>query len=125
MYRVLVTGSREWTDRDLLERVLGNVLSLCPLVIVHGKCPRGADKMASAWVAAARAQNFNVTEEPHPADWKRYHNGAGPIRNQEMADLGADVVYAFFAGDGTGSKGTADCARRAEKAGLQVRKFYG
>jgi hypothetical protein len=42
-----------------------------------------------------------------------------------MVDLGADVCYAFFAGDGTASKGTADCVRRAEAAGIPVRKFYG
>lgn len=118
-YRVLVTGSREWADRELLWGVLDVAASAAPIIVVHGKCPKGADRMAQEW-----CDDRGVSFEQHPADWQRYHNGAGLVRNQEMVNLGADVVYAFFAGDGTSSKGTADCVKRAEKAGLQVRKFY-
>jgi hypothetical protein len=41
-----------------------------------------------------------------------------------MVDLGAGVCLAFFK-NGATNRGTADCARRAEKAGITVRKFYG
>jgi hypothetical protein len=120
VYRVLVTGSRDWTDEEFLWSVLDVAASGTRIRIVHGACPSGADLVAQAWCDLK-----GIEAERHPADWDRYHKAAGPIRNQEMVDLGADVCYAFFSGDGTGSKGTADCVERAEKAGIPVRKFYG
>lgn len=42
---------------------------------------------------------------------------AGLYRNQEMVDLGADVVLAF---QRNGSRGTQDCMDRARRAGLTV-----
>lgn len=123
-YRVLVTGSREWDDRDQLERVLNTVLSRnCPLVIIHGKNPRGADAMAADWVNVVR-EGFEVTAEPYPADWARLHKAAGNARNQVMVDAGADVCYAFYKND-AGNRGTADCVARAEAAGIPVRRFRG
>jgi len=55
--------------------------------------------------------------EPHPADWERHGRAAGPIRNQEMADAGADLCIAFPYGIG---KGTYDMIERARKAGIPV-----
>jgi hypothetical protein len=84
--------------------------------IVHGSCPTGADFIAREWAIL----NF-LPDEPHPADWS-IGKKAGPLRNQEMVDLGADVVLAFPVG---ASRGTRDCIRRAETAGLEVRVFEG
>src|SRR5690606_30354012 len=52
----------------------------------------------------------------YPADWRRHGRAAGPIRNQEMADAGADLCIAF-----PGGRGTADMVRRARAAGIPVR----
>jgi hypothetical protein len=124
-YRVLVTGSREWADRDLLERVLGAMLQRHrPLVIVHGKCGAGADMMAARWVAMVRRENFSVREEPHPARWDLLGKAAGHARNQEMADLGADVCLAFY-WKGAENAGTSDCVARATAAGIPVEGIYG
>lgn len=46
-------------------------------------------------------------------------NAAGPIRNQHMLDIGKpDVVLAF-----PGGRGTEDMIRRAEKAGVPVKRI--
>jgi hypothetical protein len=124
-YRVLVTGSREWDDRHQLELALDAILGEhCPLMIVHGKCPTGADMMAARWVEMARRENINVTDDPHPARWDLLGKAAGHARNQEMADAGADECVAFYK-NGATNAGTSDCAERAGKAGIPVRKFYG
>lgn len=59
---------------------------------------------------------WNVEQEVHDADWNEYGRAAGPIRNQEMVDAGADVCLAFP----TGGPGTRDCMRRARDAGIRV-----
>lgn len=106
--RVLVCGGRDYADRATMERVLMD-LSVDALLI-HGDA-RGADKLAAEiW------DHWVQRTEPHPADWKRHGNAAGPIRNQEMLDSGIDLVVAF-----PGGSGTADMVRRAKAAGIEVR----
>ena len=124
-YRVLVTGSRDWTDYAVIWDALNGVLEAAtlPLVVVHGQCPTGADALASRWARANAAINWPVvSEEPHPADWEAHPKAARPLRNQEMVALGADVCLAFFK-VGAGNRGTANCVRLAEAAGIPVRRF--
>ena len=66
--------------------------------------------MADDWAVA-----HGLEPERHPADWKRYGRAAGPIRNQEMVNLGADVCLAF---PREGSRGTKNCMEAARKAGI-------
>ncbi len=42
--------------------------------------------------------------ERHPADWDTYGKRAGYIRNQQMAELGADILLAFINGHSRGSE---------------------
>lgn len=114
-YRVLITGSRAWNCPDLAYRVLAGLTRKhfpADLLIVHGDCPSGVD---AAFARACRESR--IAAEPHPADWKAYGRGAGPRRNQEMVDLGAGVCLAFHPTLPPAS-GTADCVRRALKAGI-------
>lgn len=122
MTRVLVTGSRHWSNRGLVEAALeaiGEANGHQNLVVVHGHCPTGADHWADLW-AQANAHR-GVTLERHPADWQQLGKAAGPVRNEEMVQAGADIVLAFLTPD---SRGTKDCVRRAERQGLQVRRFH-
>lgn len=114
--RILLTGSRHWTDEGLLWDVLSEYRPergglMHTVILVHGNAP-GADRLASLlWCAN------DGWEESHPADWTRYGKAAGPLRNQQMVDLGADLCLAFPLGVSTG---TRDCMRRATKAGIPV-----
>lgn len=113
-YRVIITGSREWSDKD---KVCADILALLDihgddLVIVHGKCPTGADKIAEEF-----CDELNITQEKYPANWNRYGNAAGPIRNRKMVSLGADVVLAYPLGKSSGTRG---CMELAEAAGIEV-----
>ena len=112
MTRILVTGSREWTDPApvlaAIERV--EARSTGPLVLVHGAA-RGLDLLAARLVRGRP----RWTEEAHPADWATHGRAAGHRRNAEMVDLGAALCLAFPL---PGSRGTWDCVRRAVDAGV-------
>ena len=55
----------------------------------------------------------------HVADWKGLGNIAGPMRNREMVEAGADLCIALHRTIET-SKGTKDCMRQALAAGISV-----
>lgn len=122
MLRILVTGSRHWTDRDRIAATLDQTWrdhgSPRSVVLAHGDCPYGGADILAADVAEERGWQV----DPHPAEWKRYGRRAGPIRNQAMVDLGADVVIAF---PEEGSRGTWDCVRKARTAGIPVHVVEG
>lgn len=116
--RILVTGSRNHPDPHLIAlAIMRHARPHETTVVVHGDCPTGADHHASALCA----DRPHLTEERHPADWEKHGRKAGPLRNQRMVDLGADVCLAFPYGE---SRGTRDCARRAEMAGIPVEWIY-
>jgi hypothetical protein len=105
------TGAPGWTDRALLYRVLDEI---APAVVVEGGAA-GADRLAREW-----AQERAVPVETFPADWKRYGRAAGPRRNREMVEAGADLVVGFSVAEPPTS-GTAGMLRLATDAGLRVR----
>lgn len=111
--RILVTGSRDWPRRETVWMALNYHARRAGTIVVHGDCPTGADLHAQQWTETQP----DVVVERHRADWQRHGRAAGPIRNQEMVDLGADACLAFPLG---ASRGTRDCMRRAEAAGIPV-----
>lgn len=119
--RVLVTGSRDWTNTTQLRFQLTIACAKylpSAIVIVHGGCPRGADQYAELW-----ARQKRLTTERHRANWRPagvFDRSAGFKRNAEMVALGADICLAFIK---DGSRGATHCADLAEKAGIPVRRF--
>ena len=114
--RVLVTGSRNWEDRQMIEEVLGEIRSRYGIiredvVIVHGGA-RGADRMAG-WIAG----QLGMKVEVHPADWERHGKRAGFVRNEEMVNSQPDLVVCFMR---DASAGTRMTLRLAMKAGIPV-----
>ena len=116
-----MTGSRKWTDYPLLRDTPGAWIyehGTGTVTLIHGGCPSGADRAADFfWRITGRPV------EPHPANWQRYGKAAGPRRNQEMVDAGADQCIAFFK-RGAANRGTADCAARARAAGIPVQEVW-
>jgi len=124
-----VTGSRNWTDRALLERRLLTAVPPGTHTLVHGGA-RGVDL-----IAASLAIDLGWAEEIFPADWQHcdptcppdhleytrrgttYCPSAGHRRNQAMVDSRPDLVLAFPL---PGSRGTWDAVCRARKAGIDV-----
>lgn len=133
-YRVLVTGSRTWTDPWHVRNALFDTYTQRngrSMVVVHGAAQAGADHWAAEWVRHYRRLGFDVTDEPHPAPW-HHGRGSGPTRNTAMVKLGADVCLAFIRPCTKrgcnprphGSHGTTDCAAKAEAAGIPTVRHH-
>lgn len=124
--RVIVTGSRDWPYRDLITSELQGLLIRArrmnldtEFTVVEGGCPTGTDDYAAGWATWA-GNYYGVKHEQYKADWKTHGKAAGPLRNQEMVDLGADLCLAFSLNK---SRGTADCLNRARTAGIPCKVF--
>lgn len=124
-YRILITGSRDWTDRAAIDDNLtaiaaANIFHNRPTVIIHGSCPTGADAMADDWARWHAARNPLIEFERHRAERFGPWPACGPIRNQLMVNLGADICLAFVK---DGSRGASHTAELAEAAGIPTRRF--
>ena len=111
-FRLLITGSRNWPEPIWVIQYLNGILFIKQheLVIVHGACPKGVDKVASDW-----AEEVGVNEETYPAEWGRFGRGAGMRRNIEMVRTKPDACIAFIYQK---SKGATQCKLMAERYGI-------
>jgi hypothetical protein len=79
--RLLVCGSRTWTDRPRLWQVLDRLVTAHgdgQVVLIEGDA-RGADRLAGQ---LARERGWRL--ERYPADWTRHGRAAGFRRNARM-----------------------------------------
>ena len=113
MFRVIIAGSRDFSDYQLLcekmDRLLSNVKE--PITVVCGEA-RGADTLGEQY---ALERGYEVL--PFPADWERYGRSAGYRRNTQMAE-NADALVDFWYGK---SMGTRHMISIAKSHGLKVR----
>ena len=109
MRKLLVTGGRSFRDWPHVWRELDRI---APSLIIVGDCKTGVDATVRRWgsVHSVRVVVFE-------ADWDTHGKAAGPIRNQKMVDEEPDLCLAFH-----GGRGTEDCVRRAQKAGIEVER---
>ncbi len=110
--KVVVTGSRHWTDRRAIMRRLLELPE--GTLIMHGSSGN-AD-----WCANEVAGLLGLPTKGFPAQWDRYKKQAGPIRNRKMLDEKPDLVLAFRKGGPKLSPGTTDCGEEAERRGIPV-----
>lgn len=113
MKKVIVAGSREFTDKDYIYTKLNELLEgykeFNEVEIVQGEC-RGVDIIAKQY-----AIDNNLPYKSFPANWNLYGKSAGVLRNIEMAKY-SDVLIAFYGG----SRGTSNMIKEARKHGLKI-----
>lgn len=105
--KAIICGGRHYENKELVYKVL-DVLK--PTLIVTGKSPTGADRIAEEWAKEKGVKTWGIE-----ADWRKHGIFAGPLRNKEIVEKGADICVAF-----TGGKGTKDMMRKAQEAGIPV-----
>lgn len=123
--RVIVTGGRDWANSDAICGALDRLLRRHgnELKVRHGACypkedSRGERPLVSAdWLAELWCKANGLQSYPVPANWSLGPKG-GPMRNEEMARMGADLCLAFWDGK---SAGTLDMIRQAVRYGIPVR----
>ncbi len=111
MCKIIVAGSRDFNDYELLKNELGFVLNNKNDIEIVSGTAKGADRLGENY-----AKEFNLKLKKFPADWDTYGKRAGYIRNEEMAKY-ADKCIVFWDGESKGSKHMIDLAK---KHGLEV-----
>ena len=130
-FKVIIAGSRNFNDYNLLETKCSNILSKIKdeIIMISGCCEKGADKLGEKY---AQKRGYYVLECPAPWDdiegkpakeiginsrGQKYWKKAGPYRNELMAQE-ADALIAFAKND---SKGTSNMIYLAHKYELKIR----
>jgi len=117
--RILVTGSREWTNVARLSvalvfaiRYVGHESRWPEVTIVHGDAGGAdalVDRLAKEWL--------HCHVEPHPYIPVKHH-GDPRARNSEMVIAGADFCIAAYIPPKGRRGGTRDCYEKAIAAGI-------
>ena len=131
--KVLVSGDRNWKDRDYLFAILDDIHALYGISGVIEGCARGADRL-TGWPCPVDLKKGEPTPLPgwatergipcdhNPAPWHILRNAAGPVRNISMLRKGPDMVVAFHPNI-RDSKGTRHMVEIAREAGVPVHIF--
>ena len=119
--RVLITGSRNWKNREFLYEVLDQLELDDIEVLIEGEAT-GADTMARQW-AESRYIGNRVLK--FPANWDTYGRAAGPIRNKQMLVEGKPTLCIAFSEDLTTSRGTRNMVLQAHRAKVLTFDVWG
>lgn len=109
--KVIVAGSRDYTDEYAVYGALMYYLSSMDQVEIVSGGARGVDKAGESFAAI---MNWPVKVFPYKSELGK---AGGPVRNKEMAEYGTHLI-AFWDGK---SKGTKDMIAHASREGLAVR----
>lgn len=113
MKYVIVTGDRYYKNVTAITNSLEAMRE--DLCVVHGACPSGADA-----IAERVCKEYMIPYHGYPAQWHRYHNGAGPIRNTLMLDLYPNAEIIAFHDHLEISRGTKNMIEQATERGRKV-----
>lgn len=85
---VAIVGYRHFNDWPIFKEVMQEFVTRfgMPHQIISGGAP-GADKLAERWAAV-----YKIDTIIHPADWRKYGDLAGPIRNTTLAKEATHMV---------------------------------
>jgi hypothetical protein len=114
MYKILIAGSRGFTDylkfKGYVDKFLSS-LDKKDIMIIEGGA-KGTDHMAHQY-----AVEKNIDVKTYPADWETHGKKAGMIRNREMGEA---ATHAIIFWDGQ-SRGTKNMISICEELGISLR----
>ena len=103
---IAFTGGRRYTDDIKVYEVL-RVLN--PDRVMVGDAD-GLDRLVRTF-----CKRLQIPYHTFKADWDAHGKAAGPIRNREMLQSGAQILVAF-----PGGRGTENCVKQAKELGITV-----
>jgi len=108
--KVIIAGSRDFTDYDLLREHLSAFRkTLMESIEIVSGTARGTDRLGERYAMEER-----LFLKQFPADWAQYGKQAGYLRNVEMSEY-ADYLIAFWDGKSPGTKHMLDIWKRTGK----------
>lgn len=113
MFKVIIAGSRDFNDYELLKKLVSHTLVNQQDVEIVSGGARGADALGERY-----AKEHGLSLKRFPADWE-HGKSAGYIRNAEMAKYG-DALIAFW---DLKSKGTKHMITNAKLKGLKIKVY--
>jgi len=113
MYRLMITGSRTWDDKEVIVHELLFIAKKYKNVVLVSGHAAGADRLAEEV-----AVGLGWVVEIHEPDWKLHGNSAGYKRNTTMLETGVQAVLAFHKDE---SRGTADAIKKAKERNVPTR----
>lgn len=105
--KVVIAGSRDFYDYDILEKIIYKT-GFNIKTVISGKA-KGADTLGEIY---AKKHNLNIEE--YPADWDQYGKSAGYIRNSQMGDNG-DAAIVICVNNSKGSLNMIEIMRKLNK----------
>lgn len=107
---VIIAGSRTITDYAIVERAIERSGWQSEIwYVLEGEEPNGVDNLAKIW-----AENNGAVCLPFEADWDKYGNPAGPIRNRTMGVFAAKCqgrIILIWDGKSKGSRNMKEIAQ--------------
>jgi hypothetical protein len=97
--KCIIAGGRYFKPTRDSVPFLDILVRVYPITEVVSGCASGADSLGERW---ANARNIPVAQ--FPAEWARYGNAAGPLRNEQMAKHAVGGLCVLF----PGGRGTAN-----------------
>lgn len=114
---VVCTGDRNWDDAGVVDVALSDFLGQ-DVKYVLGDA-RGLDTLAREW-----CEKNEMEHEVFEAEWGKFGNFAGPVRNglmlSQIPSRNSDHIVLAFHDNLKGSKGTRNCVRQALMLGFKV-----
>lgn len=109
--RVLVVGSRTFSDYELVKQTLDGLLPKdADIEIVSGGA-KGADSLAERY-----AKDKNYALKVFPSEWDKYGKSAGYRRNADMhryiSESDDRICIAFWDGESKGTQHSFELARK-------------
>ena len=114
--KIIIAGSRNFTDYNYLKQKLDMVLKLYPTFVLISGGAQGADKLGERYAA-----ENGLKVEQYLADWNTHGKSAGYIRNVEMSK-NADALITFWDSSSKGTKHMIDIATAA-KLKVKIYKY--
>lgn len=113
-YKVVIAGTRRFTDYSLLRQVIQD--SMYPITeVVSGAEKSGVDALGERYAA-----DNNLPVQRAPADWDTHGRAAGHIRNAEMAKY-ADAAIVICVNQ---SPGSMNMIQQMKKLGKPVHEHH-
>ena len=113
--KVIVAGSRE-VPKNKIREIVDFIIENLPEETTHIICgeARGIDSIGKKIANTVGLDTISM-----PADWEKFGQSAGHIRNGEMAKI-ADMLILVWDGS---SKGSSNMKKQATKRNLVIREM--